>query len=119
MLIGAENTVSSSGVRRGSLLLRTIGFFFQVVFVATAMSIISGAVAERIKLWPFCCLLTLVMTGLSPVQGLELGRGLFVMLGSLFPGQGCTCVSSSSIGWRDFARATFGQVWRRRFNNAD
>ena len=28
-------------------------FFFQVVFVATAMSIVSGAVAERMKLWSF------------------------------------------------------------------
>lgn len=28
-------------------------FFFQVVFVATAMSVVSGAVAERMKLWSF------------------------------------------------------------------
>ena len=28
-------------------------FFFQMVFVATAMSIVSGAVAERMKLWSF------------------------------------------------------------------
>ncbi len=34
-------------------------FFFQVVFVATAMSIVSGAVAERMKLWPLPCLLSL------------------------------------------------------------
>ena len=44
-------------------------FFFQVVFVATAMSIISGAVAERMKLWAFL-LFAVVMTGfIYPVQG--------------------------------------------------
>ena len=31
-------------------------FFFQLVFVATAMSIVSGAVAERMKLWSFLLL---------------------------------------------------------------
>lgn len=44
-------------------------FFFQVVFVATAMSIISGAVAERMKLWSFL-LFAVVLTGIVyPVQG--------------------------------------------------
>lgn len=44
-------------------------FFFQVVFVATAMSIVSGAVAERMKLWSFL-LFAVVMTGfIYPVQG--------------------------------------------------
>jgi Amt family ammonium transporter len=44
-------------------------FFFQVVFVATAMSIVSGAVAERMKLSSFL-LFSIVMTGLIyPIQG--------------------------------------------------
>ncbi len=44
-------------------------FFFQVVFVATAMSIVSGAVAERMKLWAFLAF-AVVMTGLIyPMQG--------------------------------------------------
>ena len=44
-------------------------FFFQVVFVATAMSIVSGAVAERMRLIPFF-IFAVVMTGfIYPVQG--------------------------------------------------
>ena len=44
-------------------------FFFQVVFVATAMSIVSGAVAERMKLWAFLAF-AVVMTGIIyPLQG--------------------------------------------------
>ncbi len=44
-------------------------FYFQVVFVATAMSIVSGAVAERMKLWAFL-VFAVVMTGLIyPLEG--------------------------------------------------
>ncbi len=44
-------------------------FFFQVVFVATAMSIVSGAVAERMKLWSFFTF-AIILTGfIYPIQG--------------------------------------------------
>ncbi|PLX68813.1 MAG: ammonium transporter [Denitrovibrio sp.] len=44
-------------------------FFFQVVFVGAAMSIVSGAVAERMKLWAFL-LFAVVMTGvIYPMEG--------------------------------------------------
>jgi len=44
-------------------------FFFQVVFVATAMSIVSGAVAERMKLWAFLAF-AVIMTGfIYPIEG--------------------------------------------------
>ena len=70
MLIGAENTVSEVLGSEGEVYYSARSdFFFQVVFVATAMSIISGAVAERIKLWSFL-LFAVVMTGfIYPVQG--------------------------------------------------
>lgn len=44
-------------------------FFFQVVFVATAMSVVSGAVAERMKLWAFLAF-SVVFTGvIYPLEG--------------------------------------------------
>ncbi|TMN92558.1 ammonium transporter [Pseudoalteromonas phenolica] len=53
-------------------------FFFQVVFVATAMSIVSGAVAERMKLWAFL-VFTVVLTGLIyPVEGFWTWGGGFL-----------------------------------------
>lgn len=69
-LIGAENTVSEVLESEGEVYYSARSdFFFQVVFVATAMSIISGAVAERIKLWSFL-LFAVIMTGfIYPYQG--------------------------------------------------
>lgn len=53
-------------------------FFFQVVFVATAMSIVSGAVAERMKLWAFL-LFSVVLTGvIYPIEGYWTWGGGFV-----------------------------------------
>ncbi len=65
-------------------------FFFQVVFVATAMSIVSGAVAERMKLWAFL-FFAVVMTGfIYPIQGFwKWGGGFLDELGFLdFAGSG-------------------------------
>ena len=41
-------------------------FFFRVVFVATAMSIVSGAVAEQMKLWAFLVFSVVAVTGYLP-----------------------------------------------------
>ena len=56
-------------------------FFFQVVFVATAMSIVSGAVAGRMKMLPFF-LFAVVLTGfIYPTQGFWNWGGGFESLG--------------------------------------
>ncbi len=57
------------GFTGSSVYSNAADFFFQVVFVATAMSIVSGAVAERMKLWAFL-LFAIVMTGfIYPMEG--------------------------------------------------
>ena len=60
---------SENGFGGDSVYAGPSDFFFQVVFVATAMSIVSGAVAERMKLWAFL-LFAVVMTGfIYPLEG--------------------------------------------------
>ena len=60
---------AAEGFDGGSVYSGASDFFFQVVFVATAMSIVSGAVAERMKLWAFLAF-AVVMTGfIYPMEG--------------------------------------------------
>ena len=66
---GALKASAENGFDGDSVYSGASDFFFQVVFVATAMSIVSGAVAERMKLWAFL-LFAVVMTGvIYPIEG--------------------------------------------------
>ena len=65
-------------------------WFFQMVFVATAASIVSGTIAERVKIWPFL-LFVVVLTGIIyPVQGAWTWGGGWL----------------SKLGFTDFAGST-------------
>ena len=68
--LGGDNAVEDVVASGGDIYYSGLSdFFFQVVFVATAMSIVSGAVAERMKLSSFL-IFSIVMTGLIyPLQG--------------------------------------------------
>ena len=70
MLGSADNVAADVVASAGETYYSGLSdFFFQVVFVATAMSIVSGAVAERMKLWSFF-VFSVVLTGfIYPVQG--------------------------------------------------
>ncbi|AYF33549.1 ammonium transporter [Vreelandella alkaliphila] len=70
-LIGAENSVDAvtAGGDDAPYYSMRSDFFFQVVFVATAMSIVSGAVAERMKLWAFLAFAVVMTAFIYPVSG--------------------------------------------------
>jgi len=91
ILTSADNTVEEVMASGGDIYYSNLSdFFFQVVFVATAMSIVSGAVAERMKLWAFL-MFAVVMTGfIYPMQGYwKWGGGALEALGFLdFAGSG-------------------------------
>jgi Amt family ammonium transporter len=77
-------------------------FFFQVVFVATAMSIVSGAVAGRMKLLPFF-IFAVILTGfIYPIQGYwNWGGGFLNVLGySDYAGSGTVhlCGAAAALG---------------------
>ncbi len=68
-LWGAEDPSLASGVYDADGYASGSDWFFQMVFCATTASIVSGTVAERMKLWPFL-IFTVVLTGLIyPIQG--------------------------------------------------
>jgi Amt family ammonium transporter len=68
-LLGSSDNAAADVIAGKAYYSNLSDFFFQVVFVATAMSIVSGAVAERMKLWSFL-LFAVVLTGfIYPVQG--------------------------------------------------
>ena len=91
LLTSSDNTAADVIASGGDTYYSNLSdFFFQVVFVATAMSIVSGAVAERMKLWSFFAF-SVVLTGfIYPVQGFwKWGGGFLEQAGFLdFAGSG-------------------------------
>ena len=67
-----------SGMANGSH-AKSSDFFFQVVFVATAVSIVSGAVAERMNQWPFFALAAFIAGVIYPIQGFWNWGGGFLL----------------------------------------
>lgn len=100
ILSAGDNTVASvlAGGDDAPHYSNMADFFFQVVFAATAMSIVSGAVAERMKLWSFF-LFAVVMTSLIyPVQGYwKWGGGFLDQAGFFdFAGSGVVHMAGAS-----------------------
>ncbi|MDE2755224.1 MAG: ammonium transporter [Acidobacteriota bacterium] len=79
-------------------------WFFQMVFVATAASIVSGTLAERVKLWPFF-VFTLLLTGIIyPIVGAWTWGGGWLNAMGFTDFAGSTIVHSTG-GWAALAGA--------------
>ncbi|MEE9445480.1 MAG: ammonium transporter, partial [Cocleimonas sp.] len=77
-------------------------FFFQVVFVATAMSIVSGAVAERMKLWAFLLFAVVMTAFIYPMEGAWTWGGKSVF-GLFNLGDADEAAGLVGFGFSDFA----------------
>jgi Amt family ammonium transporter len=73
-------------------------WYFQMVFVATAASIVSGTVAERIKLWPFLGFVILLTAFIYPIQASWVWGGGWLSAAGFSDFAGSTLVHSVG-GW--------------------
>ena len=91
-------------------------FFFQLMFCAATASIVSGALAERIKLWPFLVFVIILVAVIYPIQASWKWGGGFLNDMGFQDFAGSTVVHSVG-GWaalsrRDHPWPTFGQIQR-------
>ena len=96
--------VTASGADDYSYASTGSDFFFQLMFCAATASIVSGALAERIKLWPFL-IFTVVLTGvIYPLQASWKWGGGFLDAMGFLDFAGSTVVHSVG-GWAALAGA--------------
>ena len=100
----AGKAAANAAVLKDSTYSSMSDWFFQMVFVATAASIVSGTLAERIKVWPFLIFVVILSAIIYPIQGSWVwGAGWLAELGfSDFAGS--TLVHSTG-GWAALAGA--------------
>lgn len=66
----ADNAAALAGKIEAGQYAAESDWFFQMVFVATAASIVSGTLAERIKLWSFLAFVVVLTGIIYPIQGM-------------------------------------------------
>jgi len=97
--LGLDNSLAQVVESGGDLgHSKHVDFFFQMVFVATTMSIISGSVAERMKLWSFLVFSVVMTAVIYPVEGYWMwGGGILKQIGFLdFAGSGVVHLAGAS-----------------------
>ena len=99
-LLGGDATATAAVVESGYSTMSD--WFFQMVFVATAASIVSGTLAERVKMWPFF-LFTLILTAvIYPIVGAWTWGGGWLAEMGFMDFAGSTIVHSTG-GWAALA----------------
>ena len=102
VLLGGKGTTASAVVRSGHSAMSY--WFFQMVFVATTASIVSDALAERVKLWSFFVFIAVLTSLVYPVVGAwAWGGGWLAELG--FKDFAGSTVVHSTGGWAALAGA--------------
>ena len=102
-LLGGQADAAPEVVANGYSVMSD--WFFQMVFVATTASIVSGAIAERVKLWPFL-LFTLILTAfIYPIVGAWTWGGGWLYEMGFQDFAGSTIVHSTG-GWAALAGLT-------------
>ena len=86
----ADDTAARAGDFSDAAYAASSDWYFQMVFVATAASVVSGTVAERVKLWPFLAFVFILTAVIYPIQGSWVWGGGWL----------------SEMGFSDFAGST-------------
>jgi len=115
-LFGADDTAAAGGDFSGNYAAGS-DFFFQMVFVATTASIVSGTVAERIKLAPFLIFTALLASFIYPIQGAWKWGGGWLDAAGFQDFAGSTLVHSVG-GWAALAGAAILGPRKGRYDKA-
>ena len=111
---GDDSAVLEGAYESGSYAAAS-DWFFQMVFVATAASIVSGTLAERIRLWPFLMFTVVLTAVIYPVQGSWHWGGGWLAARGFSDFAGSTIVHSCG-GWAALVGAIVLGARRGKFN---
>ncbi len=102
LIDGAEGAVAGVVGEAGAGYATMSDWFFQMVFVATTASIVSGALAERVKMWPFFLFILVLTAVIYPVVGAWTWGGGWLAEMGFSDFAGSTIVHSTG-GWAALA----------------
>ena len=111
-LLGGDETAKAAVIESGYSTMSD--WFFQMVFVATTASIVSGTLAERVKLWSFFIFIAILAAVVYPVVGAwTWGGGWLAELG--FQDFAGSTIVHSTGGWAALAGAMVVGARRGKF----